>query len=157
MSIYTPEQRIKRDKSGWTKVQAILGPIQFLAFIVSFALVMRYLMTGEGYFVTTVSVLIKIALLWAITITGMIWEKEIYGHWFLAPQFFWEDVGNAVAIVSHNLYFVAVMAGWSERAVMTLMMVAYCTYLINCAQFIVKGIRAGRERRIERQTRQAMG
>jgi 3-vinyl bacteriochlorophyllide hydratase len=55
MSIYTPEQRIKRDKSGWTKVQAILGPIQFLAFIVSFALVMRYLMTGEGYFVTTVS------------------------------------------------------------------------------------------------------
>jgi 3-vinyl bacteriochlorophyllide hydratase len=157
MSIYTAEQRAKRDNSVWTKVQAILGPIQFVAFIVSFGLVMRYLATGEGYTLATVSVLIKIALLWAITITGMIWEKEIYGHWFLAPQFFWEDIGNAVAIVSHNLYFFAVMAGWSERAVMTLMMVAYCTYLINCTQFIVKGIRAGRERRMERQARQATG
>ncbi|MEZ4638185.1 MAG: 2-vinyl bacteriochlorophyllide hydratase [Caldilineaceae bacterium] len=32
--------------------------------------------------------LIKITLLWAITVTGMIWEKEIYGKWFLAPEFF---------------------------------------------------------------------
>jgi 3-vinyl bacteriochlorophyllide hydratase len=148
MAIYTPEQMVRRNSSVWTKVQAILAPIQFLAFLTSFGFVIRYLTTGEGYAITNVSVLIKITLLWAITITGMIWEKEIFGHYFLAKEFFWEDVGNAVAIVSHNLYFLAVALHWSREAVMTVMLVAYCTYLINCTQFIVKGIRAGRERRI---------
>ena len=32
------------------------------------------------------------------------------------------------------------------------MLLAYCTYLINCAQFVVKGIRAGRQRRAQRQS-----
>ena len=148
MAIYTQEQMLRRDASGWTKVQAVLAPIQFLAFLISFGLVVRYLISGEGYMIATISVLIKIALLWAITITGMIWEKEIFGHYFLAKEFFWEDVGNAVAILTHNLYFVAVGLHWSQEAVMTVMVIAYCTYLINCTQFIVKGVRAGRERRM---------
>lgn len=147
MSTYTPEQLARRDASGWTRVQAILAPIQFLAFVISFGLVVRFLLTGQGYAIANASVLIKIGLLWAITITGMIWEKEIFGHWFLAPQFFWEDVGNAVAMLFHNLYFLAQWLHWGERATMLLMLVAYCSYLVNCAQFVVKGIRAGRERR----------
>lgn len=143
---YTPEQMAKRDQSVWTTVQAILAPLQFLAFLISFGLVIRYLATGDGYAVANVSVLIKIGLLWAITITGMIWEKEVFGHWFLAPQFFWEDVGNAVAMLSHNLYFLAVFLGWSQQGIMTLMLVAYVTYLFNCAQFIAKGLQARKER-----------
>lgn len=145
---YTPEQLAKRNKSKWTLVQAILAPIQFLAFIISFALVVRYLLTGQGYAIATISVLIKISLLWLITVTGMIWEKEIFGQWFLAPQFFWEDVGNAVAMVLHNLYFLARWQGWSDQAVMALMMVAYIAYLFNCAQFVVKGLRARQQRQI---------
>lgn len=145
--MYTPEQLIRRDRSRWTRVQAALAPTQFLAFLVSFALVARYLATGEGYLAANISVLIKITLLWAITITGMIWEKEIFGHYFLAREFFWEDVGNAVAIVTHNAYFLARALHWSDRAVMTLMLLAYCTYLVNCAQFVRRGIQAGRQRR----------
>jgi 3-vinyl bacteriochlorophyllide hydratase len=143
---YTPEQLQRRDQSPWTRVQVILAPLQFLAFIVSLALVIRYLTTGNGYMLANISVLIKIALLWLITLTGMIWEKEIFGHWFLAPQFFWEDVGNAIAMLFHNLYFLAVGLGWSNQAVMMLMLVAYITYLFNCAQFVLKGIR-GRQQR----------
>jgi 3-vinyl bacteriochlorophyllide hydratase len=150
MSIYTPEQLARRDRSTWTRVQMILAPIQFLAFLLSFGLVLRFLFTGQSYLAANVSVLIKIALLWAITITGMIWEKQVFGHYFLAREFFWEDVGNAVAMGTHNLYFLAIGLGWPERAVMTLMLLAYCTYLINCAQFVVKGIRAGRQRRAQR-------
>lgn len=149
MSMYTPEQLARRDRSGWTRVQAVLAPIQFVVFLISFGLVVRYLLTGQGYAVANISVLIKISLLWLITITGMIWEKEIFGHWFLAPQFFWEDVGNAVAIVFHNLYFLAQWLHWEQQAVMALMLVAYCSYLVNCAQFIVKGIKAGRQRRAQ--------
>lgn len=148
MSMYTPEQLARRDASLWTRVQVILAPIQFLAFLVSFGLVARFLATGQGYAIASVSVLVKIALLWAITITGMIWEKEIFGHYFLAREFFWEDVGNAVAMITHNLYFLARGLHWSDRAVMTLMLLAYCTYLVNCAQFVLKGIRAGRQRRM---------
>lgn len=143
---YTSEQLEKRNKSKWTLVQAILAPIQFLAFMISFVLVVRYLLTGQGYAIATISVLIKISLLWLITVTGMIWEKEIFGKWFLAPQFFWEDVGNAVAMVLHNIYFLARWQGWSDQTVMALMLVAYIAYLFNCAQFVIKGLRARQQR-----------
>jgi 3-vinyl bacteriochlorophyllide hydratase len=150
MSSYTPEQLARRDASVWTRVQAILAPIQFIAFLVSFGLVACYLATGQGYAAANASVLVKIALLWAITITGMIWEKEIFGHYFMAREFFWEDLGNLVAIITHNLYFVAVGLGWGEQATMTLMLAAYCTYLVNCAQFVYRGVQAGRQRRMSR-------
>jgi 3-vinyl bacteriochlorophyllide hydratase len=78
----------------------------------------------------------------------MIWEKEIYGHYFLAKEFYWEDVGNAVAIVTHNLYFIVKFLGWDDNAVMATMLFAYATYLINCAQFIRRGIMAGKQRRL---------
>lgn len=144
---YTPEQLAKRESSVWTKVQMVLAPVQFLAFLVSFGLVAHYLVTGEGYTVANASVLVKIALLWAITITGMIWEKEIFGHYFLAREFFWEDVGNAVAMVTHNLYFIAQWLHAPNRIVMLIMLLAYCTYLVNCAQFVRRGIAAGKQRR----------
>jgi 3-vinyl bacteriochlorophyllide hydratase len=149
--MYTPEQIARRDASRWTKVQIILAPIQFLAFLISFALVVRYLLTGEGYLIATVSVWIKIALIWAITITGMLWEKDVFGKYFMAREFFWEDLGNLIAIITHNAYFVAQWLGYSNRTVMLVMVFAYTTYLINAAQFIIKGIRSARYRRTVQQ------
>lgn len=146
MSSYTPEQLARRDASKWTLVQAALAPIQFIAFIISFALILRYFVTGEGYTIATISVLVKIGLLWAITITGMIWEKEVFGRWFLAPEFFWEDLLNAVALLLHNLYFVARALGASDRVVMTVMLVAYTSYLVNCGQFFYRGLQARKQR-----------
>ncbi|MEO0562087.1 MAG: 2-vinyl bacteriochlorophyllide hydratase [Chloroflexota bacterium] len=147
MTTYTPDQLTRRNTSPWTTVQVVLAPIQFIAFVVSFALVVRYLMTGGGYTAANVSVLVKIALLWLITITGMIWEKEVFDHWFMAPQFWWEDFFNAVALVMHNLYFVAVWMGVSHENLMTLMLVAYISYLVNMAQFVVKGVQGRNERK----------
>jgi 3-vinyl bacteriochlorophyllide hydratase len=145
--MYTPEQLVRRETSPWTRVQLALAAIQFLVFIVSFSLVVRYLLTGEGYWVTTFSVWLKIALIWALTITGMLWEKDVYGHYFMCKEFFWEDLGNLVAIITHNLYFVALWLSWGQTAVMLVMLFAYSTYLVNATQFIVKGIRSGRQRR----------
>ncbi|NDJ51900.1 MAG: 2-vinyl bacteriochlorophyllide hydratase [Chloroflexi bacterium] len=148
---YTPEQLERRNNSKWTIVQAVLAPLQFLAFIVSFVLIVRYLVTGEGYMAANISALIKIGLLWLITITGMIWEKEVFGQWFLAPQFFWEDTLNAVAMIMHNLYFVARALGWSDRAVMIVMLVAYISYLVNFAQFFIRGLQARKQRLAEQE------
>jgi hypothetical protein len=47
--LYTPEQRRRRDDSRWTLVQGILAPLQFLVFLVSLGLVLRFLVTGNGY------------------------------------------------------------------------------------------------------------
>lgn len=145
--MYTEDQLRRRAASRWTRVQIILAPIQFLVFIVSFALVVRYLATGEGYWAATVSVWLKIALIWVLTITGMLWEHDMFGHYFMAREFFWEDLGNLVAIITHNLYFVAVWLQASERVIMWVMLFAYLTYLLNAGQFVARGIRSARQRR----------
>ncbi|WP_028457132.1 2-vinyl bacteriochlorophyllide hydratase [Chloroflexus sp. Y-396-1] len=146
--MYTPEQLERRNRSPWTKAQFILAPIQFVVFLISFALVIRYLATGEGYWIATISVWLKIALIWALTITGMLWEHDIYGKYFMAPEFFWEDLGNLIAIITHNAYFVAVWLNLDERTVMWVMVFAYVTYLFNAGQFIVKGIQSAKQRRL---------
>ena len=46
--LYTDAQRQRRDATVWTLVQGVLAPLQFLVFIVSLALVWRYLASGEG-------------------------------------------------------------------------------------------------------------
>ena len=46
--LYTAEERRRRDASPWTLVQGVLAPIQFVVFLVSLALVLRYLATGDG-------------------------------------------------------------------------------------------------------------
>jgi len=146
--MYTPEQLERRNRSPWTKAQFILAPIQFIVFLISFALVIRYLATGEGYWIATISVWLKIALIWALTITGMLWEHDIYGKYFMAPEFFWEDLGNLIAIITHNAYFVAIWLNLDERTVMWVMVFAYVTYLFNAGQFIVKGIQSAKQRRL---------
>ncbi|MEM9170863.1 MAG: 2-vinyl bacteriochlorophyllide hydratase, partial [Pseudomonadota bacterium] len=47
--LYTDEQRRRRDETVWTLVQAVLAPLQFLVFLISLGLVLRYLATGDGY------------------------------------------------------------------------------------------------------------
>ncbi|MBX0326166.1 2-vinyl bacteriochlorophyllide hydratase [Oscillochloris sp. ZM17-4] len=145
--MYTPDQLARRERSKWTRVQIILAPIQFVAFLISFGLVIHYLVTGQGYLAATISIWVKIALIWALTITGMLWEYDMYDHYFMAKEFFWEDLGNLIAILTHNAYFVAKWVGADERTVMWVMVFAYITYLFNAAQFIVRGIRSARQRR----------
>ena len=72
--LYTPSQRRRRDETVWTLVQGILAPLQFLVFLVSLALVVRYLVTGQGYEIAAFSIVIKTVVLLGIMITGAIWE-----------------------------------------------------------------------------------
>ena len=54
--LYSPLERERRDATAWTLVQGILAPLQFLVFLVSLGLVLRYLTTGSGYGAATASV-----------------------------------------------------------------------------------------------------
>ena len=137
--LYTPEERVRRDRSPWTWVQAVLAPLQFLAFLVSLWLVLRYLQTGEGAAAATVSVLIKTAFLYAIMVTGAIWEREVFGVWLFAHSFFWEDVVSMGVIALHTAYLWAWLTGsLSLEGQMVLALVAYAAYAINALQFFLK-------------------
>ncbi len=137
--LYTPTERARRDGSVWTLVQGILAPIQFLVFIVSALLVLRYLAWGEGLTAATVSVVVKTLVLYTIMITGCIWEKVVFDRWLFAPAFFWEDVFSMLVLALHTGYLVALGTGaLGPRGLMILALAAYATYAINAAQFIWK-------------------
>jgi 3-vinyl bacteriochlorophyllide hydratase len=142
-TLYTPEQRIRRDATKWTLVQGILAPLQFLVFAISLLLVLRFLATGHGYDVATLSILIKSLLLFTIMITGAIWEKVVFGQYLFAPAFFWEDVFSFAVIALHGLYLWAL---WSQALtateLMLLALAAYTAYVINAGQFLWKLRRA---------------
>ena len=55
--LYTAEEKKRRDEPIWTLVQGVLAPLQFFVFLVSTYLVIRYLNTGEGYQIATISVI----------------------------------------------------------------------------------------------------
>ena len=137
--LYTPEERRRRDASPWTLVQGILAPVQFVVFLVSVALVARYLITGEGFTAASISIVIKTLTLYTIMVTGSIWEKEVFGHWLFAGPFFWEDVVSMGVIALHTAYLVALFTGWlSPVEQMLLALAAYATYVVNAAQFLWK-------------------
>ena len=143
-SLYTAEQKIRRDATRWTLVQGILAPIQFLAFAVSLFLVIRYLVTGEGFAAATISVVIKTLLLYAIMITGSIWEKVVFGKYLFVPAFFWEDVFSMLVLALHTAYLAAIVWDIGDgRQQMLLALAAYATYAINATQFLLK-LRAAR-------------
>ncbi|MCC1482174.1 2-vinyl bacteriochlorophyllide hydratase [Roseibaca sp. Y0-43] len=137
--LYTAEQRARRDASRWTLVQGILAPVQLVICLVSAALVIRYLMTGDGYTAATVSVVLKTAALYTIMVTGAIWEKEVFGQYLFAESFFWEDVVSFGVIALHTIYITALFAGsMGPTDLMILALVAYITYFINAGQFLWK-------------------
>lgn len=137
--LYTPEERARRDASPWTLVQGVLAPLQLLAFAVSVWLVWQFLRSGEGGELATLSVLVKTSLLYAIMITGAIWEKQVFGMWLFAPTFFWEDVVSMAVIGLHTAYLVAWLTGaLTLREQLILALVAYATYVVNALQFFYK-------------------
>ncbi|MET4129071.1 3-vinyl bacteriochlorophyllide hydratase [Roseovarius sp. MBR-38] len=137
--LYTAEQRARRDASRWTLVQGLLAPAQFLVFLVSLALVLRFLLTGAGYEAATLSILVKTGFLYLIMITGAIWEKIVFGQYLFAPAFFWEDVFSFAVIALHTAYvWVLFKGGFGAQIEMTVALAAYTAYVINAGQFLRK-------------------
>jgi len=150
--LYTAEERQRRDASGWTLVQGGLAPVQFLVFLVSLGLVLRYLATGEGHAAASFSVVLKTLTLYTIMVTGCIWEKVVFGRYLFAPAFYWEDVFSMLVLALHTAYLYALFTdALGARGQMYLALAAYATYVINATQFILK-LRAARLDHARRQT-----
>lgn len=72
---------------------------------------------------------------------------QVCDQYFMHKMFFWEDVGNLVAMITHNAYFVVIAMDVSDRTIMWVMLFAYVTYLFNFAQWVVVGLKSYRQRR----------
>jgi 3-vinyl bacteriochlorophyllide hydratase len=137
--LYTKEQRIKRDASVWTLVQGVLAPIQFLVFLISLGLVLRFLATGEGQSMALFSVVVKTLALYIIMLTGCIWEKVVFDCYLFAPAFYWEDVFSMLVLALHTAYLVALFNDLlPTQQLMLLALSAYAAYVVNAGQFIWK-------------------
>ncbi len=135
---------MRRDATVWTGVQGVLAPLQFLVFLVSVGLVIRFLVTGEGEASATLSVVIKTVTLYLIMVTGCIWEKVVFGRYLFAPAFYWEDMFSMLVLALHTAYLAALIGGLLQaHQLMYLALGAYAAYVINAAQFIIK-LRAAR-------------
>ncbi|SDA10776.1 3-vinyl bacteriochlorophyllide hydratase [Methylobacterium sp. UNC378MF] len=142
--LYTFAERRRRDSSPWTLVQGVLAPVQFAIFLISLGLVLRALVTGEGQCAAEISVVVKTLALYAIMVTGSIWEKVVFGRWLFAPAFFWEDVVSMLVLALHTAYLAALATdAMSGQALLLLALAAYAAYVVNAAQFLLK-LRAAR-------------
>lgn len=138
-ALYTEEERQRRDRSVWTLVQGVLAPVQFLAFLISLALILRYLATGDGLFAAQISIVVKTLTLYAIMVTGSIWEKEVFGRYLFARPFFWEDVFSMLVLALHTAYLLCLyLDALSPAGQMVLALAAYATYVVNAGQFLWK-------------------
>lgn len=137
--LYSDAERVRRDTTKWTLVQGILAPVQFVVFLISLALVLRYLWTGTGYEAATISIIVKTFFLMLIMVTGAIWEKVVFGQYLFAHAFFWEDVFSFVVIALHTWYMIALLTGaMAAESMMYIALAAYLAYVINAGQFIWK-------------------
>lgn len=144
--LYTQEERRRRDASPWTMVQGVLAPIQFGVFLASLGLVITYLHTGDGLLAATWSIVIKTLVLYAIMVTGSIWERDVFGQYLFARPFFWEDVVSIGVLTLHTGYLCLLAVGAPVPLQLTVALLAYSAYLVNAAQYLVK-LRAARLQR----------
>jgi 3-vinyl bacteriochlorophyllide hydratase len=137
--LYTPQQLLKRDQTVWTRVQAVLAIVQFVIFLASACLILRFFVQHHGQEIATLSVMIKTMVLYLIMLTGSIWEKKVFNVYLFAPAFFWEDMVSMIVLALHTAYLIAWMWDLLEYTQLLLLAVAaYLTYVINAAQFILK-------------------
>lgn len=143
-SLYSADERRRRDASRWTLVQAILAPTQFAAFALSLSLVVRFLLSGHGETAATASIIVKTGLLAAIMVTGCLWERDVFGRFLFARAFFWEDVVSMAVVALHLAYLTALLSGLiAVRTQMWIALAAYAAYVVNATQFLLK-LRAAR-------------
>ncbi|NTV07643.1 MAG: 2-vinyl bacteriochlorophyllide hydratase [Chlorobium limicola] len=140
MPRYTPEQLAKRNASVWTEIQILLAPVQFMIFLTGIGLNALYASNPASidFFWISVAILFKTLFFVILFITGMFFEKDLFGKWVFSKEFFWEDVGSSVATFFHFLYFVLAWKGYPDGTLVIWATVAYSSYIINAVQYLVR-------------------
>jgi 3-vinyl bacteriochlorophyllide hydratase len=137
----------RRAKSIWTKIHPFFAIGQLLVFFVSVGLLITYFRGGIDFSIVHYSVLLKIGLMVGAVITGSLWEHDVFGHWWFAPEFFVEDCMTAFVFVTQIAYLsVHAVYPTNQNLITQVLLVAYAVYLCNVAQYIHRWQRMKQER-----------
>ena len=127
-----PRTRVTRiaqeavDKARLTVVPRVRTRAPRVPFVtlVSLVLVLRTLATGDGESAANASIVLKTLLLYAIMVTGSIWEKAVFGRYLFAPAFYWEDMVSMLVLALHTAYLVALATGALDTTALMLLALA---------------------------------
>jgi len=135
--------RDRRSASVWTMVHPIFALGQLAAFLVSVGFLIAFAFHGASFAAVKTSVFIKISLMVGAVVTGALWERDVYGFYWFAPEFLAEDVMTLIVFLS-QVFYLAMVAFHPDEMVPILASLgfAYTVYVANVAQYIHKTQRA---------------
>jgi 3-vinyl bacteriochlorophyllide hydratase len=137
----------RRAKSIWTRIHPIFAIGQLLVFFISVGLLIAYFRGAIVFETVHISVLVKIGLMVGAVITGSLWEHDVFGHWWFAPEFFVEDAMTAFVFITQIAYLtVHAVYPTNQNVITQVLIVAYVVYLCNVAQYIHRWQRMKTER-----------
>jgi 3-vinyl bacteriochlorophyllide hydratase len=136
-TISIDQVRERREASVWTRVHPIFALGQLGAFFVSAGFLIAYFFGWVNFATVHESVLIKIALMIGAIVSGAFWEHDVFGPYWFAPEFFFEDAMTVNVFLLHLGYLVLVYTepGDPSKAILMLCL-AYVVYLANVVQYI---------------------
>ena len=127
----------RRKASVWTTIHPLFAIGQLLAFVVSVGLLLAYFAHGVPFHVVHVSVLVKIALMFGAVITGSLWERDVFGYFWFAPEFLFEDVMTLIVFITQMTYLAMIYTHPDKMAIVVgVLIFAHAVYLANVAQYI---------------------
>ncbi len=135
----------RRAASVWTKIHPVFALGQLLAFFVSVGLLFAYFRGGVSIDAVHQSVLVKVALMLGAIVTGALWEKDVFGEYWFAPEFMGEDTMTVNVFILHVGYLVM---AWTHpdniTAQIGTLIVAYGVYIANVAQYVLRTAHMGK-------------
>jgi 3-vinyl bacteriochlorophyllide hydratase len=129
--------RARRTASVWTRIHPIFALGQLGAFVVSVGFLGAYFAGWVTFATVHESVLIKIALMIGAIVSGAFWEHDVFGPYWFAPEFFFEDAMTVNVFLLHLGYLAIVYTQpWDSSKAVLMLCLAYVVYLANVVQYI---------------------
>jgi 3-vinyl bacteriochlorophyllide hydratase len=135
----------RRSASVWTKIHPIFALGQLLVFFVSVGLLFGFFRGAVSFETVHASVLLKVTLMLGAIVTGALWEKDVFGKYWFAPEFMGEDTMTVNVFILHVGYLVmAVTHPENVTAQIGTLIVAYGVYIANVAQYVLRTANLGK-------------
>ena len=146
MAYGSSEQMVaRRANSIWTKIHPLFALGQLAAFCVSVGLLAGFFRGAVSFDVVHASVLIKVALMLGAVVTGALWERDVFGKYWFAPEFMSEDTMTVNVLILHIGYL---LMAWTHPENVTAqigtLIVAYGVYIANVAQYVLRTANLGK-------------
>ncbi len=145
-SLSIEQVRERRDASVWTRVHPIFALGQLGAFVVSVGFLVAYWAGWVSFAAVHESVLIKIALMLGAIVSGAFWEHDVFGPYWFAPEFFFEDAMTVNVFLLHLGYLAVAYTQPDHDKAIFLLCIAYVVYLGNVAQYIIRTAKMGQHK-----------